>query len=875
MDRKLLILIIILVSNIFLSSFVLAHEITGDDIVDMRDVGSIARAFQSRPGDPLWNPDYDLNKDGVINFKDIATVARQYGQTVNSKDMTKYTDKTAFLISDKDWRNVLSLVPITVWTNRDGSVSKYPLLIYHEETNSFDADSIIYFMQQYQPDRVVIVGNTPQALDNLLIAEPEVGAGLTSNQITKVSTTNYHSYWSSNEYLVIVDYDNYEAGLMASVFASYHNIPILFVNSGNLNSYENLINGKVIYAVGNLEASVTNYINSNALRVVSYTLSDLQKEYIRLTNSDKIILVNPNDLNIKVTESFTPEKSTSSIAELYSKNSLGASILASAKHELIISTTSTNYQDVDSFIDDKINNLQFTPEYLTIIASPNAIEMSYPGRSADDYWSADAWYYARINDEHPYLDLAVGRIFGLTISDSSSNIARSIFYEDVLKNEDKILVTRGDPFEFAAAEVYAMGKVLSTIGYKTTITPSGTNADDWKDKFLIIYNDHGSISWAGISSYQIPYLDNSFVISLACSTCDFNEAYSKSHLFCANIIRKGGIGYIGTTDIAVPYNQAGILSQIFAMEEPIGKAFMIQKDADIKTYCDFKNCYFTDNLGYYTLIGDPTLKIKTKYNFPKPQLNFLNEDQNGRHYRITIPAMKIEIPQEVKDLCEYPDAVNSMYFIFISGGFKEYLNTNNRFLTRIENLEGQDFTAITPKADNGWIIDKESLGEKRYLWFLSSFKGSRYNNEDPYFLTANDHEFTNFDFDVTLIQKAPDIAIDKVSLINKELKFEVINIGNKEASLTLNIPYIFIQGCFDSDCNNFDFSLYYAWNLNNIEISLPPDNSKDFSLTLPDVGLNGKNFDDYVNFLTYIGLETPEDFIQQKYYNDWFVGVIK
>lgn len=223
------------------------------------------------------------------------------------------------------------------------------------------------------------------------------------------------------------------------------------------------------------------------------TLEELQQKYIDETNTDKIILVNPEDLTLAVDEELQPEKSSESINEIYSRNSLASPILASAKHEVIISTDTIGYSDVDTFIEKNIEDLNADVDYLTIVSSPNAIEMSYEWTSPNDptytkYYSADFWFYSKI-DEDPLLDLAVGRIFGLTVSDVSSNIARRVFYKETIKNRNKVLVTRGLPFITTAARVYAMGKVFEATGYDTITTPASTIAEDWEDNFCDKVNE--------------------------------------------------------------------------------------------------------------------------------------------------------------------------------------------------------------------------------------------------------------------------------------------------------------------------------------------------------------------------------------------------
>ncbi len=310
-----------------------------------------------------------------------------------------------------------------------------------EKIESFDIDSSIYFMQQFNTEKVKVVGQTPQELDNLLVAEPELGAGVSEENIQRISTSDYLNYWESYKDVVYVE-DNYELGLMASTYASLLNAPLI-IEGTNLDKEINF-QGKNVICVGN--------VNRNCNE--KYNLKELQKKYVEKTRTDKIILVNPNDLEITVDEEFQPEKSLNPIYEIYSKTSLASPILAGAKHEVIISTTASDYEEVDSFIEDKINELfssKYDVEYLTIIASPDAIDMySEVSQSfAGEYRQVvDSWIYGNI-DYDLFVELFVGRLFGISVSDISSYIVRSIFYEELydLSNKKTIAGTYEMAFE--------------------------------------------------------------------------------------------------------------------------------------------------------------------------------------------------------------------------------------------------------------------------------------------------------------------------------------------------------------------------------------------------------------------------------------------
>lgn len=55
-------------------------DINGDGKVNGRDIGLVAIAFGSYPGDPRWNPNADCNKDDKIDGRDVSLVVRNFGK---------------------------------------------------------------------------------------------------------------------------------------------------------------------------------------------------------------------------------------------------------------------------------------------------------------------------------------------------------------------------------------------------------------------------------------------------------------------------------------------------------------------------------------------------------------------------------------------------------------------------------------------------------------------------------------------------------------------------------------------------------------------------------------------------------------------------
>ncbi len=298
----------------------------------------------------------------------------------HSKNLGLYSKKEVFLISDENWRYVLKLVPLATWSNPTNKVlvASYPTLIYHREGDNFDADAIIRFLQQYNPSHLATFGDTPMELNKLLVAPKPTGAGLTG-KILEYKMDSYLFFWTSIDRVVISE-DDYEAGLMASVFASYLNAPLLF--DGHFKP--NVLNNRHAYVVGKVSPTTEQEIKKRCKPTsekTHYSLEELRKAYVSWTGTNKVILVNPNDLNIVANKKFKPEKS-SSISSLYGKHSLAAPFLAAAKFEVIISTEVNNYLAVDNYVENTLDTLKLPGPltYLTIVANPRAIPMARENR---------------------------------------------------------------------------------------------------------------------------------------------------------------------------------------------------------------------------------------------------------------------------------------------------------------------------------------------------------------------------------------------------------------------------------------------------------------------------------------------------------------
>jgi beta propeller repeat protein len=532
----------------------------------------------------------------------------------NPKEV-QITTGSSHQISPVIWNDII------VWLDLSNNKNNLYYLNYtgwHEEYElSNDIDSIILFLQQYQPDSLKIINGTTNEITNVLVSEPNFGAGLSEEDISIVNPKDYFNYWSSYYDVVYCD-NNYSLALTASVLASLLNAPLVIKNS-SLDKDEYLINKNII-CIGNVNRPC-NKTYSN--------LTGLENHYMNLTNTNKIMLVNPTDLTkyvgINLPTKFYAEKTTWLIKKTFTQTSLSAPFLASAKHELIAQTAYTDYPKINNTMKSyykRFGNETF--DFLTVVAAPNAIAISSDSVTISGYSSlrtADPSYYADIGIEHKP-DLGVGRIQGINPSDVSSLIARTLFYDKLNHRFNNITLMVGNGADdhngaFRTLGFYAQlwAPFIRGQGYYVdcALRESSSNAcynytnkhTQWPplmpNKDYILQGAHGASNYGGIYYYQIPKMNSSLTMLESCSTC---STYSYDS-YCNHVLRKGGIGIVSaiSTEWAGSDFKEDFMNDIYYYNMSIGEAF-----SDAYEY--YETYYWM-----YSLLGDPTFKLNPDYKF--------------------------------------------------------------------------------------------------------------------------------------------------------------------------------------------------------------------------------------------------------------------
>ncbi|MFH1174123.1 MAG: discoidin domain-containing protein [archaeon] len=589
----------------------------------------------------------------------------------------------------------------------------------------FDPDSLIQFLQMYEPDRVTIVGDTVQEFDDLLVAPQPLGAGLQEDQLERIYPADLPNYWRPAllTQVILVD-NNYARALIASTYASLLNVPLVInvtppdprrrrdaldaldtitdpvrVVPSNVKPvtavtvrpvtaketvsaptpppgnplddvfYPNtpaIFTDREVILVGNVNCPAT------ASSCRHMTLAEIQQEYVTRTQTDKVLLVNSRDYSsVDMDQDFFTDKGTYPIHTLFIKHSLAAPFLAGAKQELLVNNpiltglddsacnTSPAFLDAisttDHFMDEVMTTIMDNRgNYLTILSSPKAIPDSklnfcagdplHPERDntqlripLDYQYGVKTFPFIIPTTRLPEYSLYTGRIYGISSTDASSYIARSIFYDDLMDRLYSGSFTSFSIGTFCYSNNPAQ-RALNTRNYflehdYTAICSSNTpqyacdrvseNSDDWfstedlqllNHQQFITFEDHGCTDcWAEVlHTYQTPEMQLPIVISQSCLTSNFwtpNKygTYTMSHYF----LRKGAMGYFGAVGLTYANGITSSFGQRLTQNTRLDSLGML-------------GYYLFNSWDDTTTIGDPTLIFRKN-----PTEDFVRECNDG------------------------------------------------------------------------------------------------------------------------------------------------------------------------------------------------------------------------------------------------------
>ncbi len=589
-------------------------------------------------------------------------------------------DKEIFVISDENWEDVLSFLP---------AVQGHPYLIVHNSQGILDIDSALYFIDDYDPSRITLFGDFGSTLSYF-----EDYA-----DVNTIELADTLEYWEGFDALVYAS-RNYESSLLSAPLAAFKEIP--FVVEGSIFDGEEVFENRKVYLVDGTDcpASAESCVEMNSG-------TDVQEEILDYINGEKLILIDPSDIDEEqALDDFESAITGELIEDGLSKDSLAAVILAVQKEELILPIGFSTPSSVQNDIEDFIDTLNIDPEYLTIVSNPNFIDQTNYDEESEAYYELDSSYYGDLNDDQ-LADLKVGRIYGITSTDTSSTIARSIYYDELNVSDDVSLLWAPDFIQMLSL-TYELESWLEKAGYNPMVHSKGNlDCDSWEecfrdlefdldealeDQFLVVYQSHGSTS-GGLMDFNTSSLrdedirlNSSLVMTSACSTCAYAKTSSPDSLFCLNMLRRGAVAYFGAVEdsasnIDLPRDGVHDLLDGASLGEILRsfkeRSYYRTRITSVDTAPRFFDSYFV-------LLGDPTLTLS------EDRLSSLELDDSIQFDGTTVTIQMPEVGSEYQFDFSFYSQSNSERNLYGTAYFDEHsgkLVSDHSLIGEITNLQ--------------------------------------------------------------------------------------------------------------------------------------------------------------------------------------------
>jgi hypothetical protein len=165
----------------------------------------------------------------------------------NKKNADMYEENQLFLAQDYDeqhrnWPNILSLVPLALWSTGTSEQIKYPYSIFYknEDIEDIDNEDIISVMDNYGVSVSYIMGDSPVAI-------PDGQIGDTSYYLYKITIDDYFKFWETYEYVVVSPMENKAIAFKTALAGSAMNAPVIFVDDDNIGDYLSYVEGRYVW----------------------------------------------------------------------------------------------------------------------------------------------------------------------------------------------------------------------------------------------------------------------------------------------------------------------------------------------------------------------------------------------------------------------------------------------------------------------------------------------------------------------------------------------------------------------------------------------------------------------------------------------------
>ncbi len=508
------------------------------------------------------------------------------------------SELTAFVLevpdTESSWQDLAFLATIPTSSSLGGGV---PAVLATPDLSNLSR-ATRDLLSRLQPERIVALNSAPDETDAQTTTIEAVNAAEWSRALID-------RFWIRSDTLVIASEDDYPGALLGSSLAALLDAPLLFqgsLSSNELSAVGDELGASTILTI-TLNGTAIDCAGAVALQSSSQVLSWLDTQGHRL---GYIAVTNPQDRDAGRAQK------ASLFAPMYAARRRGLTLPLSLTMPTSV-VTATETHPVTSALGAVYEELGYHPDYLAIVGAHDALPQSRKPSIFDnpiEEHPVSDLPYGDI-DADPFLDIAIGRIAGDTVSELSNLAVRSANYE---------LLVDGN-WEYQAVESGLWGfdelrDILMNVGFERPehLSLAEINAQDSLEVGAFLHKDH-SACWVLGNGFELDtatLLAPAVVLSRGCSVTGMDQLATDSRSIVDHLLGSGAVAFIGASRNSIAQNTITEVSMWNHMLEgkSLGESFRAGiNDAMVHWRDEGDSAALRYSIDIELLYGDPALRM--------------------------------------------------------------------------------------------------------------------------------------------------------------------------------------------------------------------------------------------------------------------------
>lgn len=454
-------------------------------------------------------------------------------------------------------------------------------------------------LRRLQPEHAFVLNGEPDV--------PHAGESISmsAKSASEWSLMLARQMWISSETVVLASEDDYAGAILASSLAAYLGAPLLFVDQISASDIDIVaadLGARTVLGVSSDGASLPvdagQQLTGTGAVLGWLVSSGYAPQYLTLSNpSDRL--------------SGRSQKA-SMFAPVYAARRGGISLPLSLEMPTAVVLQEETHPAV-TYLEGVYDQLGYHPAYLAIVGAHDALPQSRKASLFDnpvEEHPVSDLPYGEV-DRDPFLDIAIGRILGDTVTEQSNLAARTASYAQLLDG-----TWEGHFIESGLWGFDELRDSMRNVGYAEPehLSQSEIEARDLLEVGAILHKDHSSCQVLGHAfDIETPTLfAPAVVLSRGCSVGGIDLLSADQRSIVDHMLGSGAVAFVGASRNAIAQNtliEVSMWNQMLAGHS-LGAAFQTGiNDMVVHWMDEGRSAAFRYSLDIEILYGDPALEL--------------------------------------------------------------------------------------------------------------------------------------------------------------------------------------------------------------------------------------------------------------------------